>query len=96
MTNEELVRQLSIRSKDITLVAAREILTTLDAIIRETLSKGEDVVIGKLGTIRVRIREAMEKYSVGTKQKELFPPKVIVRFEPFAGLKTLVNKDNAE
>lgn len=101
MTSNELAKEVSRRlekvslrlAKKISIKLVRKILATVSEVVPEVLSAGEDVVIGEIGKIIPVVQEAREKYNIKTGQREMFPPKVFAKFQPFKRLRAKTNNE---
>ena len=94
MTKEEIIRTIWNELPDQTLKKARQAYDTTFNLIRDRLSKGEDIELRGLGNFKVREKNERMGRNPKTGVKAVINPRKVVMFKPSKILKNRVNNSN--
>ena len=93
MNKEELVKEISKKSKVSQKVAGDVLAAVLDT-VEKTVAKGKKVTLVGFGTFEVRERKARKAQNPQTKKEITIPATKVPAFKAGKGLKDVVAKKN--
>jgi len=94
MTKEEISRAIWNELPNHTLKKARQAYDTTFNLIRDRLSKGEDIELRGLGSFKIREKNERMGRNPKTGVKAVIKPRKVVTFKPSKILKDRVNNSN--
>lgn len=92
MNHQELINELTNRTKYSSKEVSELVGATVSAIINE-LSEENSVTISGFGNFEVRKKLERVLINPTTKQRMLVPPKMVVNFKPYTSLKEKMNSE---
>jgi len=94
MTKEEISRAIWNELPNHTLKKARQAYDTTFNLIRDRLSKGENIELRGLGSFKIREKNERMGRNPRSGKEAVIKPRRVVTFKPSKMLRDQVNKDN--